>query len=355
MARAALSSLLAELTTAAVAHGWRPTDLAQIVTRRIGEGQVPAVLGLVAAEAARHPAERVAAVWLDDLAAAGQPAPRELVGAPAVQAGLELATCLATLPEIAVLLPPPGAAEATRATGEGGDPKLLARVRALLAKAESTKFDEEAEALSAKAQELISRHALQRLLAEADARSPGDRTGEPPGVRRIWIDPPYVLAKGMLVDAVSDANRCRAVMVEKLGFCTVIGREADLVAVDLLVTSLLLQAGTSLRRHGRQTDRSGTSRTKSFRQSFLVSYASRIRERLHVAAQDAVRETGRSGDLVPVLHRQAEQVEAATEALFPRLISREAAISNAKGWAAGRAAADLALLDVDLQLTEAAS
>lgn len=355
LARTALASLLAELTGAVVARGWRPTDLAQIVTRRLGEAQVPAVLGLLAAEGERHLAQRVAAAWLDDLAAAGRPAPRELQDAQAVQAALELATCLATLPEIAVLIPPPGAAEGRRVSGEGGDPKLLARVRALLAKAESTEFDEEADALSAKAQELISRHALERLLAEADARSAGDRPGEPPAVRRIWIDPPYVFAKGMLVDAVADANRCRSVMVEKLGFCTVIGREADLVAVDLLVTSLLLQAGTSLRRHGRQTDRSGTSRTKSFRQSFLVSYASRIRERLHAAGQDAVRDTGRSAELVPVLHRHAEQVEAATEALFPRLVSREAAISNAKGWAAGRAAADLALLDVDLQLTEAAS
>ena len=42
------------------------------------------------------------------------------------------------------------------------DEKKLSRVRALLAKAESSSFPEEAEALSAKAQELMTRHALDR-------------------------------------------------------------------------------------------------------------------------------------------------------------------------------------------------
>ena len=37
------------------------------------------------------------------------------------------------------------------------DEKVLGRVRALLAKAESTTFPEEAEALTAKAQELMAR------------------------------------------------------------------------------------------------------------------------------------------------------------------------------------------------------
>ncbi|MDQ3502657.1 MAG: hypothetical protein M3486_03415, partial [Actinomycetota bacterium] len=92
-----------------------------------------------------------------------------------------------------------------------------------------------------------------------------------------------------------------------------------------------------------------------FRQSFLVSYASRIGERLQDATEEAVQDTGRSGDLVPVLHLRAEQIDAATEALFPHLISRPAAIGNARGWVAGRVAADLAVLGTDDELTEAAS
>lgn len=349
--RQALQDLLAELTAAVVGHGWRPSDLVQAVTRRLSEAQVPPLLALVADETERHPAGRVADAWREDLSAAGAPESVDLRRPAGVQAALELAACLATLPPISTLLPPPGAAARDSRSADGGDPKLLAKVRALLAKAESTEFDEEAEALSAKAQELISRHALDRLLVEGDSQ-PQDAV---PVARRIWIDAPYVFAKSLLVHAVADANRCRSVLSEKIGFCTVLGRESDLVAVDVLVTSLLLQAGAAMRRHGRQTDLSGTSRTKSFRQSFLISYASRISERLHAAADEAVQSTGRAGELVPVLHRHAERLDAATEQMFPQLVTREAAIGNAKGWAAGRAAADQALLDTDLQITRAAS
>ena len=43
---------------------------------------------------------------------------------------------------------------------QGADPKITERVRALLAKAESTTFPDEAEAFTAKAQELIAQHAI---------------------------------------------------------------------------------------------------------------------------------------------------------------------------------------------------
>jgi hypothetical protein len=351
LTRQALSALLAELTAGVVASGWLPSDLVHIVTRQVKEARVPMLLALLAAEMQRHPRERVAPAWRDELAAAGLAVAVDLRAAPAVRAALELATCLATLPPIAVLIPPPGKAADQQVGVGAGDPKLLAKVRALLAKAESTEYDEEADALSAKAQELISHHALERLLAESD----GVQVGGAPVARRIWIDPPYVFAKAMLVGAVADANRCRSVVSEGLGFCTVLGQEDDLVAVDVLVTSLLVQAATALRRHGRHTDSRGVSRTKSFRQSFLVSYASRIGERLQDAAEEAVQDTGRSGELVPVLHLRAEQIDAATEALFPHLVSKPAAIGNARGWVAGRVAADLAVLGNDGQLTEAAS
>ena len=158
--------------------------------------------------------------------------------------------------------------------------------------------------------------------------------------------------------AVGELGQRRCQRGIEAGACSDLTDETQLqclVAVDLLVTSLLVQASTAMRRHGRQVDRTGTSRTRSFRRSFLVSYATRIGERLDAAAEEAVQSTGRSGELVPVLHRHAEQLDAATEQLFPHLVAREAAIGNAKGWAAGRAAADLARLDTDGQLTEAAS
>lgn len=348
--REALAALLAELTANLVAHGWRPSDLVQTVSRRPGPAAVAVVVGLVSAETARHPSGRVSDAWREDLVAAGVGASVELHGPGDVRAALELAAALSRLPALAVLTPPPGATSRPSGRGAGGDPRLLAKVRALLAKAESTEFDEEAEALSTKAQELISRHALDRLLVE----SPDAAAAAQPGATRLWIDAPYVFAKSTLVSAVAHANRCRSILTERLGCCTLIGDEGDLAAVELLVTSLLLQAGTAMRRHGRQTDARGTSRTTSFRQSFLLSYASRIGERLQAATDEAVQVTGRSGELVPVLRRQAERLEATTSALFPELVSREVHISNAQGWVAGRAAADQAVLDTDLAIARAA-
>ena len=142
---------------------------------------------------------------------------------------------------------------------------------------------------------------------------------------------------------------------ERLGVCTLVGQPADLAAVDLLVTSLLVQAASAMRLLGSRTDRAGTSRTRSFRQSFLVAYAQRVGERLAAATEQAGEGTGRAGELVPVLRRHAEQVDAACTAMFPELVSRPIRVASSTGWAAGLAAADRARLDTTEHLTGALS
>jgi hypothetical protein len=88
------------------------------------------------------------------------------------------------------------------------------------------------------------------------------------GGRRIWLDNPYLIAKSMLIDVVASANRARAVFSEALGFVTVLGDEVDLDIVEMLSTSLLVQATTAMLAAGPQTDVRGQSRTRSYRQSF---------------------------------------------------------------------------------------
>ncbi|HWH28048.1 MAG TPA: DUF2786 domain-containing protein [Mycobacteriales bacterium] len=349
VARAGVRSLLADLTASVIDGGWSPSDLAE-VTRRVGDGAlVPLAVGLVAAHTAGFPPARVAPAWAADLRAAGPAAVLRLDGIAGMTAALELALVMVRLPPIPAVLPAPGDPGGP-ADAAPADQKLLARVQALLAKAEATEFDDEADALSAKAQELVSRYALERLLAqtgeEADAAAPV--------ARRMWIDAPYVLAKAMLVDVVARANRCRSVVAEKLGHCTLVGSPADLDAVELLVPSLLVQAHSAMSRFGRLTDRSGTSRTRSFRSSFLTAYATRIGERLAEVDASAVSRDARAGELVPLVQRQRDRVDAACEELFPHLVTRATPASNGYGWAAGRAAADEALLGADLQVSAAA-
>lgn len=348
VARAGVRAMLADLVRVVTTHGWCPTDVVQVTRRGAGVDHVPLVVTLLQEQVSRYPAGQVPAAWAQDLDRAGEGRPLALGGAHGMQQALEVAAVLAQLPVMPAVLPAPGTADTARVSGS--DEKLLARVQALLAKAEATEFDEEAEALSAKAQELISRHALERLLADEGTAGRDER----PAVRRMWLDAPYVLPKAMLVQVVAEATRCRSVAAAELGCCTLVGDPRDLDAVEVVVPSLLVQAHAAMRRFGRQTDQRGTSRTRSFRQSFLLAYANRIGERLRAADDAAAASSGRGGELVPVLQRHRDRIDAACDELFPHLVRRAGTIGNAQGWAAGRAAADGALLGADLQVAAAA-
>ena len=105
-------------------------------------------------------------------------------------------------------------------------------------------------------------------------------------------------------------------------------------------------------RQGSVRDRTGTSRTRSFRRSFLEAFAHRIGQRLRLAADvgvDAARAEVGDAALLPVLRQRDDDVAAAQRAAFPEATWR-AARSNAAyhpgGWAAGTTAANLAHLGV---------
>lgn len=341
--------LLVDVVEAVVQGGWTPADLAQVVRRRLTPAHLPCLAALLEAEEQRHAPDRVSPAWRDERIAIGPAAPGDAATVAGLAYVLGLTAVLGRLPAITTVLPPPGS-RPTAAPTTVADPasKQLARVRALLAKAESTDFDEEAEALSAKAQELVSRYALDELLMHQRGREhPRDEVAIV--ARRIWLDAPYVSAKGLLVQSVAQANRCSVVTAERLGFSTVIGAASDGEWVELLATSLLVQADRAMLRHGRHVDRGGTSRTRSFRQSFLVAYALRIGERLSSAAAQATAASGAGAQLVPVLHERDQRVDQARRRMFPHVVDVRTSVNNGYGWAAGRAAADLALLDADLR------
>jgi hypothetical protein len=109
-----------------------------------------------------------------------------------------------------------------------------------------------------------------------------------------------------------------------------------------------VQATTAMMHAGAQRDAYGRSRTRSFRLSFLTSYAQRIGERLAdsagVAQQQAAAESPGT-DLVPVLAARDSAVEDAVDEMFPELTKRSVTSgTDREGWLRGRAAADLAPL-----------
>lgn len=259
------------------------------------------------------------------------------------------------LPGLNATCPPPSewvTAGLDASTGRSGvDSKLLDKVRALLAKAESTNFEEEADALTAKAQQLIARHAIDAALIDP----PGDAKRATPELRRYWLENPYADAKSVLLARVAAANRCESVYSPDLRFSTVIGFGSDLDVVELLFTSLLVQGSSAVHAAGSVRDRSGRSRTRSFRSSFWLSFALRIGERLTQVADevvdDAVSVHGRS--LLPVLALRENEVRDAVTEAFPGAVTRPLRFSNSAGYQAGRVAADQADLAAGERLRKA--
>jgi hypothetical protein len=309
-----------------VKGGWQPAELYRVIARLGNPLRAELVANAVHGYISKFP--DTDARW--QAQAEELPAPRGRTDrVKRLDAGLGLVLELRRLPAIEKLIPAPGDAPATRL--RGADNRVLERVRALLAKAESTDFPAEAEAFSAKAQELIARHSIE----EVQAATPG----EMPLARRVGVDHPYESEKASLLDAVARANRCHTVWSPELAFSTIFGFDADIDAVELLYTSLLVQANRAM---ARDEPVKGRARIKTFRRSFLVAYAVRIGERLTRATRH---EIAQHTDLLPVLRGRDLQVREAAARAFPRTVkTRGSRVDSLEGWESGRAAADEAEL-----------
>ncbi|WP_229877501.1 DUF2786 domain-containing protein [Streptomyces bluensis] len=332
-----------EFVAMAWRRGWQPADVVRIVRRELDDAHVRLVSRLILDENQQSPNPPPNPRWaaqLDELGAgAAEPGP------PPRTDRFSYATAVLELYRLLLRLP---ALEPLDAPGKPqvrprGDARMLSRIRGLLAKAEATGFPEEAEALSAKAQELMARHSIDEALLAAKEH---DRNT--PGACRIGVDPPYETAKAVLLDAVAAANRCQAVWNEALGFSTVVGFESDLDAVELLYTSLLVQATTAMTKAEAAQRAGGRKRTKTFRQSFLAAYAHRTGDRLAAVAEEQRDQAAGAGererqDLLPVLAARDVAVREQVTRLFPETVTtRVRGVSDAAGWQEGTAAADRA-------------
>ncbi|MFE7842793.1 DUF2786 domain-containing protein [Streptomyces sp. NPDC057474] len=342
-----------EFVAGAWRRGWQPADVVRFVRRELEDEHLRLLARLIVEE---HEQESTAGKrqppptprWtaqLDEV--------KELAAHPTrtdrfshATAALELYRLLLRLPTLEPLDRPQEPGPGIRQPPES---RMLSRIRALLAKAEATGFPEEAEALSAKAQELMARHSIDEALLAARAHSKNA-----PGACRIGVDPPYETAKAVLLDAVARANRCEAVWNEDLGFSTVVGFEADLEVVELLHTSLLVQATTAMTKAEAAQRKGGRKRTKTFRQSFLAAYAHRIGDRLAEVAEAQVAEAEAEGagtrgagateqDLLPVLAARDVAVREQFTQMFPDTVTtRVRGVSDLAGWQQGAEAADRA-------------
>jgi hypothetical protein len=363
-APALAAALIGAISTAWHRH-WQPTDLVRATARNCGPAPARLVSRGVVRELCRYEPGPLPPRWqaqvdqLDTGPAAGDDPEKidttwVLTAADEAErliddltAAVQALTFVRTVPDLPKIGPIPGepvSAETSASPTSAVDPGVLPRVTSLLAKAESTTFPEEAEALTAKAQQLMVRHAIDAVMVEANRKE--RRTAPVASARRIGIDDPYGQAKAILLQAIAEANRSQSVWSKAFGFATVFGDEADLDAVELLFTSLLVQSARAMIAAS-PPGAASAGRTRSFRQSFLVAFASRIGDRLQEVVAEAVQESGHSGDLLPVLASREQAAEQACQEAFPTVRRTSTTASSTEGWHAGREAADRAQLDIN--------
>lgn len=356
----AVVSILAGCVGHAFDTGWQPMDLYRFVARSAKEPAPALLCDAMTHELRPYAAATVDPVWWEQLEALEAidwwPADEAYPTArgardswpEVIEAAVALITATWGVPPIEQLGPLPGEAVASsRRSSAHVDPRILERVRRLLAKAESTTFEAEAETFTAGAQALMARHSIDAALLAAT-----ERTTQGPTMRRIGVDNPYESPKVSLLAGIAAANYSRVVWSKELGHVTVIGHAEDLDAVETLFTSLLVQATAAMAQQGKRVDARGRSRTAAFRRSFLAAFAHRIGERLREVAEEEVatvagersRES-KGGELVPLLEERRDAVDETVDEHFPHLRARRtSAATDGEGWHSGTAAADRASL-----------
>lgn len=188
--------------------GWQPAELAHATRKMVGGAAGMLVVEAIATHAGRSSAltnapdswrEQLIDLKIDSTAGVSVERLRRWCARPRISTSDSWNTVLTvlghttSLGSLDKLVPIPSQWSSVRSSPTPSsahksgvsDPKMLGKIRGLLAKAESTQFPAEAEAFSAKAQDLMTRYAIDHALLESDnpRGSIGDVT-----TRRILVD-----------------------------------------------------------------------------------------------------------------------------------------------------------------------
>ena len=210
--------------------------------------------------------------------------------------------------------------------------EVTSRVRKLLAVAERTANDDESDAFSQKAAELIARY---RLSPEAlRPTSPDDFV-----IREHLVGRgAYVRARFLLLSEVAESMGCLATFMTGPAGTTaqVSGPKREVDAVLSLFHSLHQQMAVMAARQRRAT----AAATQRFRRAFMFGFAERVGEMLREMHRLVVNERDDPHSLLPMLRQQRERVhEFASQQLGPIRSAAAPSPVIADGAAAGRQAA----------------
>ena len=155
----------------------------------------------------------------------------------------------------------------------------LEKVRKLLAKAEAEGVTEaEAEALTAKAAELMARYGIDQ--ARLNAARPGT---DILANAKIDIENPWANVRLVLLARIFGAMRCQVIQLSHPGSGArvhVFGYQSDMDRAEMLYTSLLVQMARGLA--AQHVPGSG-GRAKAWRRSWMLGFTTAVGERVKAA------------------------------------------------------------------------
>lgn len=215
----------------------------------------------------------------------------------------------------------------------------------LLAKAEST-TPEEAEALIAKAQDLATKYAIEQSIIEQARAASGQAPQE--GFKRIRLcterNTKLIKAKRELVQWLGQVNNCFLVLGHRRAYMEVTGHESDVIMLEHMFASLLLQMQRAMGQAEGRGEAVGP--LEGWRVSFAHGYVRRVGNRL-IQAKDRVTATEGTGtDLV--LRNRAQVAKAHAEEYYADTLKkgRKIPTNDSNPW--GRYAGDQAGYSADL-------
>jgi hypothetical protein len=196
--------------------------------------------------------------------------------------------------------------------------RLLDRVRKLLAKAEGDGVTaEEAQALTAKAAELMAKYGIDRALLAA--RQPEtDR----PDSRLVDVYNPWGRVRAHLLCGLASALRCQPILVTAADGTLrvhIFGYASDLERTDLLYTSVLIQMW-----HGLVAAPVPTrAPSRAWRRSWLLGFAAAVIARVRAAEERAehaasLAPDGQAGSAALVLADRSLVIRRNVATAYPR-------------------------------------
>jgi hypothetical protein len=196
--------------------------------------------------------------------------------------------------------------------------RLLDRVHKLLAKAEDESVTPpEAQALTAKAAELMAKYGIDRALLAAE-RPETDR----PSSRMLDIDNPWARVKAHLLCGLASTLRCQCILLaaNRPGArIHIFGYTSDIERTDLLYASVLIQMWHGLA--GAEVPawcRSARAWRRSWLLGFATAVISRVRAAEHAAASQATGPAAANGSRTAlVLADRAQVIRGEAERAYP--------------------------------------